>query len=262
MLDKLEIIFGSIIAIVWFLICLTIKAIFVVSGLVIVPIAVTYSYHRRLPVLPWIFWPWRNLEEAYTSKGPNCKDIINEPGNWHWVRKVQWDGWSQLKFFIYWTAIRNSSHGIQKTYLCANLEKLNKVLFNYCTLTKLDGMPSKAGTVKHWWSPWPDRVRAALGENGRYWDISLTRCGFMYYFIIRTVKVYPEKEYFKRTWYKPWEKTSLGLQKKHREVIVGCKQYWYRVFFTYTDHPDKPLPPYSKVGQTINYAYRIDNDWA
>ena len=151
---------------------------------------------------------------------------------------------------------------IQKHFLSANLNKLKKVLYSYNSFTKHEGEPSSAGTIKHWWSPWPKRVRAALGEDGVYWDTSLIRCGFMYYFIIRRVKVYKKKEYFKRVWYKPWKKVSLGKQKRHREFIIGAKQYWYRIYFTVTDHPDKPKDPHNKPGQTLNYAYRKDSEWA
>ena len=257
----LEMLIGIPLAIIWFLFGITIKIIFVVLGPFIGAPAVYYSYKKKLPVLPWWAWPYRNLQEAYTTKGPDCKDIINDKGNWHWENKVVKEGWSQLKFFMYWTLLRNPARRLTHTRLNLNIEKVSKIVYSFNSLTKYDSKVIGGRSIHHWWSPIPWRLRL-ISNKFRYWDISLVRSGWLYYFMVRMVKVYSPQEYVRRKWYAPWKKESLGIQKRHREFIMGSKCYWFMLHYNDIDHEDAVRGILAYRNNTINYVYREDKDWA
>lgn len=296
----LETIYGFIQGYILFAIFFSIKMAFIAAGPMVATIPIIACHYAEKQRLPFLWWFWDNVESGYHNRGFGI--YYNDPmsrtgGDARIYKKLKAEGKSDLYISLNWSLIRNPANNITRNLGC-KLNKLTESVFRFVSLSKHDGKRVsytyrgnfyKDARVQWLWSPFPERLRAAMGEDALYFDIQLSKIKHSsffstYYPMIRIVKCIPEKLYTERE-FKFFKKAdnhdelsklqrvlkfniikiskTKVKRKKHWEFILGFKTYAYMVEYSLTNRGHLLGNNGEGVrSAAINLVYRKDEDWA
>lgn len=262
-MSKLQLLWGLPLGILNWVTQLLIKAVAVLTGPLFGTIAVLFAHFTGRDTLGTIFWVWDNPQSGYHNRGLN-KDLTAhmKTADGRLYKAMKEKGWSDLRIALNWTVIRNPANNLGR-HLGCDLSKTIQVIYSFSSFSARHGdlveINGKALRVRENWVPLPERVRVVLGFNKTFWDLELIRQGWLYYPMIRTVICFVPGKF----------KVKMGggkhtvevFESKHRELIFGFKIYNNKVHSSLSMN-------YKQLGSrpvrtpTINFAYRLDREWA
>lgn len=223
------------------------KGILTVIGWLILPPIIWYCVKKDKKKLPRVFWVWDNDGSGYRNCGLGNKDWVGS-GDWQERQDYIAKGYSDLQIALHWTLIRNPVNNIQLTSLSSDLRNYDEIVVSKTSFDKYHKTKTSEGTIHSYSSPFPWRMRALskVTDFGNWYvDKELIRCGMFYYPLIRVVYIHSEDI--------------------HTELIMGFKNYNYKVYFVKNKMYDNPdiKGDHLRNGASINIAWkRKDHEWA